>query len=84
MAWHSKSVEFEQVPFWQVELEADLIWNICLPPPKVSVFTWEVWWGKVLIMNQLKNRGFELTSRCPLCKEDEENLDHLLLHCPLV
>ena len=28
--------------------------------------------------------GFQLTSRCPLCKEDEANLDHLLLHCPSV
>ena len=53
-----------------------------LGAPKVSVFTWEVWWGKVLTMNQLKKRGFQLVSRCPLCKEDKENLDHLLLHCP--
>ena len=31
-----------------------------------------------------KKKGFQLASRCPLCKEDEENFDHLLLHCPLV
>ena len=24
-----------------------IIWNSQVPP-KVSVFTWEVWWGKVL------------------------------------
>ena len=35
-------------------------------------------------MNQLKKRGFQFTSICPLCKEDEENLDHLLLHCPSI
>ena len=35
-------------------------------------------------MNQLKKRGFQLTSRCLICKEDEENLDHLLLHFPSV
>ena len=29
--------------------------------------------GKVLTMNKLKKRGgFQLTRRCPLCKEDEE------------
>ena len=44
------------------------------------MFTWEAWWGKVLTMDQLKKRGFQLASRCPLCKEDEENIDHLLLH----
>ena len=40
-------------------LPANLIWNSCMPP-KVSVFTWEVWWGKVLTMNQLKNGVFNL------------------------
>ena len=62
---------------------ASFIWNNCVPP-KVSVFTWKVWWGKVLTMDQLNKRGFELASRCPLYKEDEENIDHLLLHFPLV
>ena len=38
-------------------LPVGLIWNSCIPH-KVSVFTWEVWWGKVLTMNQLKKRGF--------------------------
>ena len=60
----------------------DLIWNSYMPP-KVIVFTREGWWSKVLTMNQLKKRGFQLTSRCPLCKEDEENVDHLF-HCPSV
>ena len=27
-----------------------LIWNSCIPP-KVSVFTWEVLWAKVLTMD---------------------------------
>ena len=61
-----------------------LVWNSCIPP-KVSVFLWEVWWGKVLTLNQLKKkRGFQLTSRCPLCHKDEESLEHLLIHCPTV
>ena len=36
-----------------------LIWNSCVPP-KVSVFIWEAWWGKVLTMDQLKKRAFSL------------------------
>ena len=39
-----------------------LIWNSWVPP-KVSVFTWEVWWGKVLTGDQLKRRGFQLCGR---------------------
>ena len=34
-----------------------LIWNSRVPP-KVSVFTLEAWWGKVLTGDQLKRRGF--------------------------
>ena len=52
-------------------------------PSKVGFFTWEVWWDKVLTMNQLKRRGFPLASRCPLCGE-EEDLHHLLIPCPKV
>ena len=44
-------------------------------------FAWEVWWGKVLTMEQLRKRGFQMASRCPLCGRAKENLDHLLLHC---
>ena len=35
-------------------------------------------------MNQSKKMGFQLASRCPLCKGDEENIGHLLLHWPSV
>ena len=49
-------------------LPADLIWNSCVPP-KVSVFTWEVWWGKVLTINQLKKGGFQLTSSALYAKK---------------
>ena len=59
-------------------LPVDLIWNSCVPP-KVSVFTWEVWWGKVLTMNQLKARVFSLQAYAPYVKRD-----HLLFHCPSV
>ena len=30
-----------------------MLWN-SIVPTKVGFFTWEVWWGKVLTMNQLK------------------------------
>ena len=58
-----------------------LLWNK-LVPPKVSFFSWEVWWEKTLTTKHLKKRGFQLASRCPLCGKAEENLNHLLIHCP--
>ena len=59
------------------------LWN-SLVPPKVSFFAWEVWWGKILTKEHLKKRGFQLASRCPLCGEDEEYLNHPLLLCPMI
>lgn len=58
-----------------------VIWNSCVPP-KVC-FLHEGFW-KVLNMEQLKKRGFQLASRCPLCKDAEKDLAHLLIHGPKV
>ena len=50
-------------------------------PPKIGVFAWEATWGKVLTLDQLKRRGMILVNRCFMCDEDEENIDHLMIHC---
>ena len=50
-------------------------------PTKVRFFVWEVWWGKILAMDQLKKRGFSLASMCPFCGQKEEALEHLFIHC---
>ena len=51
---------------------------------KVCLFAWEVWWRKVLTLEQLKKRGFQLANMYPLCRNAEEDLGHLLIHCPSV
>ena len=56
------------------------VWN-SLVPLKVGCFAWEVVWGKVLTLDQLKRRGRPLASRCYLCENEEETIDHLLVHC---
>ncbi|RVX11275.1 LINE-1 retrotransposable element ORF2 protein [Vitis vinifera] len=57
-----------------------LIWNPSVPS-KVGFFAWEASWGKVLTMDQLKKRGWALANRCFLCCEEEESIDHILIHC---
>ena len=37
--------------------------------------------GKVLTLNQLKRRGRALANRRFLCKEDEGDINHFLVHC---
>ena len=34
----------------------------------------------MLTLNQLKRRGRALANMCFLCKEDEETIEHLLVH----
>ena len=63
-----------------VEFPYCLVWNPAVPQ-KIGVFTWETSWGKVLTMDQLKRRGLTLVNRCVMCEEDEETIDHLLIHC---
>ncbi|RVW38066.1 putative ribonuclease H protein [Vitis vinifera] len=57
-----------------------LIWNPSVPS-KVSFFAWEAAWGKVLTMDQLKKRGWAVANRCFMCCEEEESIDHILIHC---
>ena len=38
----------------------------------------------MLTLDQLKRRGTTLMNRCFMCEEDEENIDHLLIHCKSV
>lgn len=57
-----------------------LFWNkSCLP--KVGVFTWLDLQRNILTKDRLKLVGFQGPNRCPLCKDNEELGDHLLLSC---
>ena len=44
-------------------------------------FAWETSWNKILTINRLKRRGWNMPNRCYLCKKKEETSDHLILFC---
>ena len=50
-------------------------------PTKVAFFTWKATWGKVLTLDRLQIRGVQLPNCCFLCGCEEENVNHILLHC---
>ena len=66
--------------FLAIEFHYRSIWNPVVPP-KIGFFTWKDSWGKVLTLEQLKRHGRALANRCFLCKEDEDTIEHLLIHC---
>ncbi|RVW56226.1 Xylulose kinase [Vitis vinifera] len=53
-------------------------------PTKVSFFAWEASWGKILTLDKLQRRGWQLPNWCFLCGCEEENANHILLHCTVV
>ena len=59
-----------------------MLWNKHIPSI-VGFFAWEVWWGKVT-STQLKKQGFQIASMCPFCRKEEEELEHILIHCQAI
>ena len=64
---------FEPFP-WQI------IWRACVQP-KISFFTWDAAYGRILTLDKLQRKGASLVNRCFLRQQCEESEDHLLLHC---
>ena len=50
--------------------------------PKIDIFCQTLAHRSILSGENLKKRGMEGPSRCPLCKNEEETTDHLLPGCP--
>ena len=47
-------------------------------PSKLAFFAWEATWGRVLTIDRLQKRGWQIPNRCYLCGSDEENVNHIL------
>ncbi|WMV56231.1 hypothetical protein MTR67_049616 [Solanum verrucosum] len=57
-----------------------MIWKTKIPY-KVNCFTWLLAKETVLTHENLNKRGVHLCSRCFLCEEQGETINHLFLHC---
>ena len=53
-------------------------------PTKVAFFACEATWGKMLTLDRLQIRGVQLPNCCFLCGCEEENVNHILIHCIVV
>jgi hypothetical protein len=56
------------------------IWRI-KTPCKACFFVWTTAWNRILMCDNLHNRGYTLPSWCCMCCSNGETVDHLLLHC---
>ncbi|CAL1377475.1 unnamed protein product [Linum trigynum] len=62
---------------------ADAIWKGVVPP-KVCIFLWLVFHRRILTLDNLKRRGWQLANRCELCGCEEETIDHMFTGCAFV
>ena len=53
-------------------------------PTKIAFFAWEATWGKMLTLDRLQKRGWQLPNCCFLCDCEEETVNHILIHCTVV
>lgn len=68
------TMSLSSIPFWAG------IWNNVLIQ-KINIFFYLFMQEKVLTIDNLCKRGMAIPNRCVLCKESEENFNHILLHC---
>ena len=53
-------------------------------PTKSAFYAWKAVWGKVLTLEKLQRRGWQLPYHCYLCGCAEDSINHILLHCFVV
>lgn len=53
-------------------------------PSKVSFFIRNTYLDKILTLNHLQSRDWNLANRCVLCLQEEESVDHLFVHYSMV
>lgn len=61
---------------------AKMIWR-ANAPTKVSFFAWEASKECILTIDKIMKKGFTLTNRCFLRKNNAESSNHFLLWCPI-
>ncbi|XP_019418611.1 PREDICTED: uncharacterized protein LOC109329402 [Lupinus angustifolius] len=77
---HSK-IAYDHVSTKQPLIEwCNLIWSPNIPPSQ-SFITWRLMLGKLPTDENLKLRGLALVSKCNLCNEFQEDMDHLFFNC---
>jgi hypothetical protein len=61
----------------------DLWWNIIWKykfPMKSRIFMWISLNDRIMTWDLCQKRGLEGPDRCPLCKDEEESMMHLLMN----
>eukprot|EP00253_Pinus_taeda_P024433 PITA_24433 len=64
-----------EIQTWSSKVWDNLLW------PKIRTFLWLLMRNKTLTWDNLRKKGFVGPSRCPMCLEEPESLNHLFNTC---
>ena len=51
-------------------------------PPRISTFVWRLLHGRLATHNLLQLYDRSMATRCPICENSSETIEHLFLSCP--
>lgn len=57
------------------------LWSLSTPP-KVKNFIWRALQNCLPTLKNLRGRHVNVIPTCPVCKTEDETLDHIFFHCP--
>lgn len=60
-----------------------IVWRLKIPS-KMQFFVWTCRKEKLPTIDLLQRRGMILPNMCSLCLQDEELVNHVIIHCPFV
>ncbi|XP_013731064.2 uncharacterized protein LOC106434754 [Brassica napus] len=60
----------------------DSIWKV-LTAPKIRIFIWKSLSDAISVADLLSSRGVKMDSRCQICGNEGESINHLLFQCTL-
>ena len=70
----------EEDPY--VKTQVSKIWTI-KAPMRVMVFTWLLMRNKILTIDNLMARGWEMANMCYMCRSQSESVQHLFGNCTI-
>lgn len=56
------------------------VWKMKVPP-RIKVFAWLTYHGRILTIDNLVTRGWNLPNMCVMCRRAEETIKHLFSEC---
>ena len=74
--------QLEAINLPSVNILKERVWKV-VTVPKIKVFLWKALNGALPVTERIEARGMKVDSRCHVCGNGAESINHMLFECPL-